>query len=73
VIAFLAGAAPAAAGAIIGAAIPLAGALGEDWQYPLLGTAALALILLRRSVVTTLMLAGLVGTLAALLGAPLPR
>ena len=73
VIAFLAGAAPAAAGAIIGAAIPLAGALGEDWQYPLLGAAALALIVLRRGVVTTLLIAGLAGTLAALLGAPLPH
>ncbi len=73
VIAFLAGAAPAAAGAIIGAAIPLTRALGEDWQYPLLGAAAIALILLRRSVVTTLLLTGLVGTLAALLGAPLPH
>jgi chromate transporter len=73
VIAFLAGAAPAAAGAIIGAAVPLARALGESWQYPLLGAAAVALILLRRSVVTTLLFAGLVGTLAALLGAPLPH
>jgi chromate transporter len=73
VIAFLAGAAPTAAGAIVGAAIPLAGALGEDWQYPLLGAAALALIVLRRGVVTTLLFAGLVGTLAALLGAPLPH
>jgi chromate transporter len=73
VIAFLAGAAPAAAGAIVGAAIPLTRALGEDWQYPLLGAAAVALILLRRGVVTTLLLAGLVGTLAALLGAPLPH
>jgi chromate transporter len=73
VVAFLAGAAPAAAGAIIGAAIPLTRALGEDWQYPLLGAAAVALILLRRSVVTTLLLAGVVGTLAALLGAPLPH
>jgi len=73
VIAFLAGAAPAAAGAIIGAAVPLTRALGESWQYPLLGAAAVALILLRRSVVTTLLFAGLVGTLAALLGAPLPH
>jgi chromate transporter len=73
VIAFLAGAAPAAAGAIVGAAIPLTRALGESWQYPLLGTAAVALILLRRSVVTTLLFAGLVGTGAALAGAPLPH
>lgn len=73
VIAFLAGAVPAAAGAIIGAAVPLTRALGESWQYPLLGAAVVALILLRRSVVTTLLFAGLLGTLAALLGAPLPH
>ncbi len=73
VIAFLAGAAPAAAGAIIGAAVPLTRALGESWQYPLLGSAAVALILLRRSVVTTLLFAGVIGTVAALLGAPLPH
>ena len=73
VIAFLAGAAPAAAGAIVGAAIPLTRALGESWQYPLLGAAAVALIVLRRGVVTTLLFAGLVGTVAALLGAPLPH
>jgi chromate transporter len=73
VLGFLAGAAPAAAGAILGAAIPLARALGEDWQYPLLGGAALALIVLRRGVVTTLLLAGIVGAVAVGLGAPLPR
>jgi len=71
--AFLAGAAPAAAGAIMGAAIPLARALEEDWQYALLGTAAIVLILLRGSVVLTLLGAGAAGALAALLGAPLPR
>jgi chromate transporter len=70
VIAFLAGAAPAAAGAIVGAAIPLSAALGESWQYPLLAAAALALIVFRRGVVGTLLLAGCAG---ALLGAPLPR
>jgi len=73
VVAFLAGAAPAAAGAIVGAAIPLARALGESWQYPLLAASAVALIVLRRSVVTTLLLAGAIGALAALLGASLPR
>jgi chromate transporter len=73
VLAFLAGAAPAAAGAILGAAIPLTRALGEDWQYALLGAAALALLVLRRSVVLTLLLAGAIGALAGTLGAPLPR
>jgi chromate transporter len=48
VIAFLAGAAPAAAGAIIGSAIPLAAALSETWQYVVLGAAAVALLALQR-------------------------
>jgi len=73
VIAFLAGAAPAAAGAIIGSAIPLAAALSETWQYALLVTAAVALLVLRRGVVVTLLAAGLAGAIAGLLGAPLPH
>ena len=73
VIAFLAGAAPAAAGAIIGSAIPLAGALGETWQYVLLAAAAVALLVLRRSVVLTLLAAGIVGAVAGLLGVPIPH
>jgi chromate transporter len=72
VLAFLAGAAPAAAGAIIGAAVPLTGALGESWQYPLLAAGVLALAL-RRGVVSTLLLAGLLGAVAGLLGAPIAR
>jgi chromate transporter len=73
VLAFLAGAAPSAAGAIIGAAVPLASALTESWQYWVLAGAALALLVLRRGVVPTLLLAGCVGTSAALLGAPTPH
>ncbi len=73
VTAFLAGAAPAAAGAIIGSAIPLAGALSETWQYVVLVTAAVALLALRRSIVLTLLAAGSVGAVVALLGAPIPR
>jgi chromate transporter len=73
VIAFLAGAAPAAAGAIIGSTIPLAAALSETWQYAVLVAAALALLLLRRGVVVTLLAAGTVGAAAGLLGAPLPH
>jgi chromate transporter len=69
--AFLAGAAPCAAGAIIGAAIPLTGALTESWQYAVLGAAALALLVARRAIVPTLLAAGCVGTIAALLGAPI--
>jgi chromate transporter len=72
VTAFLAGAAPAAAGAIIGSAIPLAGALSETWQYGVLALAALVLLAFRRSVVSVLLTAGLLGAVAALAGAPLP-
>jgi chromate transporter len=73
VVAFLAGAAPAAAGAIIGSAIPLTTALSETWQYAVLAAAAVALLLLRRGVVITLLAAGTVGALAGLLGAPMPH
>ncbi len=69
---FLAGAAPAAAGAIIGSAIPLAGALSETWQAVLLAAAAVALAMPRKSIVATLLLAGVAGSLLVLLGAPLP-
>jgi chromate transporter len=73
VTAFLSGAAPAAAGAIIGSAVPLAGALGETWQYVLLAVATIALLVLRRGVVATLLAAGAVGAIAGLIGAPLPH
>jgi chromate transporter len=69
---FLDGAGPAAIGAIIGVAIPLALALREWWQYGVLFAAAVALLALRRSVVVTLVAAGVVGAVVALLGAPLP-
>ncbi len=73
VLAFLAGAAPAAAGAIIGAAVPLTAALGANWQYAVLAAAAVALLILRRAVVPTLLLAGGAGVAAALAGAPIPH
>jgi chromate transporter len=69
--AFLEGAGPAAIGAIIGVAIPLALALGEPWQYGVLALAGLAL-LLRQSVVLTLVGAAAIGVVATQLGAPLP-
>jgi chromate transporter len=71
--AFLGGAAPAAVGAIVGSAIPLARALGETWQLAILAAAAVALLALRRGVVLTLLAAGAVGVVLALAGAPLPR
>ena len=70
--AFLGGAAPAAVGAIVGSAIPLAAAIGEPWQVPVLAAAAVLLLLLRRGVVLTLLLAGATGTVVALAGGPLP-
>jgi chromate transporter len=69
--AFLGGAGPAAVGAIIGSAIPLTLALQHRWQYGLLAAAAVALMPLRRSVVATLIGAGVVGAIAGQLGAPL--
>jgi chromate transporter len=71
--AFLDGSGPAAVGAILGVSIPLARALGEGWQYGVLAAAALLLLPLRRGVVGTLLLAGLIGTIVVLVGGPLPR
>ncbi len=71
--AFLDGAGPAAIGAIVGAAIPLALALEEAWQLGVLAAAAIALLVFRRGIVTTLVAAGTIGVIASLLGAPIPR
>jgi chromate transporter len=73
VLAFLGGATPAAAGSIIGSAVPLAAALAETWQYAVLAAAAIALLALQRGVVQTLLLAGCAGVAAAVLGAPIPH
>ena len=70
--AFLDGAGPAAIGAILGSAIPLALAIGEAWQVAVLAGAALALFVARWGVVLTLLAAGAVGAVLALAGAPLP-
>jgi len=69
---FLDGAGPAAVGAILGSAIPLARALAESWQYAVLGGAAVLVLVLRQSVVLALLLAGLTGALVAVAGGPLP-
>ena len=66
--AFLAGAGPAAIGAILGAAVPLTRALTEPWQYVVLAGAAVALIVLHRGVVVTLVAAGAVGAALGALG-----
>ena len=74
--AFLDGAGPAAIGAILGSAIPLAGALrpplGQPWQFAVLAGAAVLLLGLRRGVVLTLLAAAATGLLVALAGGPLP-
>jgi chromate transporter len=71
--AFLDGAGPAAIGAILGAAITLADSLSEAWQFGVLGAAAVALLVLKRGVVQTLLVAAGIGVLVALLGGPLPH
>jgi chromate transporter len=70
--AFLDGAGPAAIGAILGSAVTLAGALSEGWQIAVLAAAAIALLVIRRGVVETLVLAGAAGAVLALADAPLP-
>jgi chromate transporter len=67
--AFLDGAGPAAIGAILGAAITLAAALHQSWQFAVLAVAAVALLIFRRGVVETLLGAGVIGVIAALAGA----
>jgi chromate transporter len=59
--AFVDGAGPAALGAILGSAVPLALALDHGWQVAILAAAAVALLALRRGVVETLLAAGVVG------------
>ena len=65
--AFLAGAGPAAVGAILGAAIPLALALGVWWHAGLLAGAAVALAA-RRWVVAVIVAAAACGLVAVALG-----
>lgn len=70
--AFFDGAGPAAIGAILGSAIPLAGALTEGWQFVVLGAGAVMLLILKRGLITTLVVAAVAGGAAAVAGAPLP-
>ncbi|HUH81976.1 MAG TPA: chromate efflux transporter [Solirubrobacteraceae bacterium] len=69
---FLDGAGPAAIGAILGAAITLATALQQGWQFALLALGAVAILLLGRSFLATLLASAGVGVVLALAGAPLP-
>jgi chromate transporter len=64
------GAGPAAIGAIAGASIPLGLAIAHEWQIAILGGAVVVIIGLRRSVVLTLVGAGVIGAIGAALGLP---
>jgi chromate transporter len=71
--AFLEGAGPAAIGAILGSAIPLARVLTEPWQFAVLGGAAILLLVLKRGVVLTLLLAAATAIVLSAAGAALPH
>ena len=66
---FLSGAGPAVIGAIAGSAIPLGLSIHQYWQIPVLAGALLWLLLARRSVVSCLLVAGVIGVILALAGA----
>jgi chromate transporter len=66
--AFLDGAGPAAAGAVLGVAVPLFAALEEDWQYAVLGVAAVLVV--RLSPIWALVGGALAGLVAVLAGLP---
>jgi chromate transporter len=70
--AFLDGAGPAAVGAILGAAVPLADGLAESWQLAVLAAAAVAVLALRRGTVPVLLAAAAAGALVGAGGGPLP-
>jgi chromate transporter len=65
---FFSGASPAVIGAIAGSAIPLGLAFQHLWQVPILAGALTWLFLVRRGVVSALLLAGLVGAVVVLAG-----
>ena len=62
---FLTGAGPAVIGAIAGSAIPLGLSFGHLWQIPVLVGALVWLLVLRRGVVTSLLIAGAIGVVIA--------
>ena len=68
--AFLTGAGPAAIGAIAGSAIPLGESLAHVWQVGVLAAAAVWLIGLRKPIVLAIVVAGVIGAIAAAAGAP---
>lgn len=71
--AFLDGAGPAAIGAILGSAVPLALTLTQTWQFYILTGAAVLMLALRRGPVLTLLTAAAAGVAIVLSGGELPR
>jgi chromate transporter len=67
---FLTGAGPTVIGAIAGSAIPLGLSFQHLWQIPVLAGALLWLIVIRRGVVSGLLIAGAIGVAVALAGVP---
>ena len=67
---FLTGTGPAVIGAIAGSAIPLGRSLQHLWQIPVLMGALLWLLVLRRGVVSGLLMAGVIGVVVAVTGVP---
>ena len=65
---FLGGAGPAAIGAIAGASIPLALGISHVWQIAILVCSLAVIVGLRRSVVLTLVAAGVIGAAGGALG-----
>jgi chromate transporter len=65
---FLTGAGPAVIGAIAGSAIPLGLSFQHAWQVPVLAGALLWLLVIRRGVVSGLLIAGAIGVVVALAG-----
>ena len=65
---FLTGAGPTVIGAIAGSAVPLGLSLHYTWQIPVVATALLWFLLLRRGVVSALLTCAALGILLALVG-----
>ena len=70
--AFLDGAGPAATGAILGAAVPIAEAISEPWQAGVAVAAALALFAAGRTALQMLLAGAALGITAALAGLDVP-
>lgn len=71
--AFLLGSGPAALGAIVGSAVPLAAGIEEPWQWALLALTSALLLPRRLGVIWVLLFAALLGIAASVAGLPVPR